>query len=434
MTVLVEGRARLLGEATAASAAVLDALLVGPSGGQALAEILAGDVNPSARLPFTYPSHSGVSPQQYYRKPSSLCTTGRAVTPFHYVDCPRAWEFGHGLSFTSFTYSNVTLSAATIDERTPLTVRLTVANAGRRRGQEAVLLFVTDRVRRVTPEYKLLKRFEKVDLEAGESVEVTFTLSPAEDLSYIGVEGRRVLESGLFYLGLGPHADCRARPDECHAFTLQLSADYDAACEAACDAWAAAGRAGDGRCEGALRTFPAAAQAWAASRPSCMGACLAARAAKGGAWTFDYADCLEREARRGACRLMTRCWNPLLPVNGTVCARLAAGAAATNGTDDTGGGTDPQPQPQPPAGAPASFHIQVDWQTLVTFFVFTTLAIVGLVLLVIRIGGRLIAGEVVAYQNQRAAPQLQQHRRSSSDEMQQSVSHHLYMPLQGDEE
>lgn len=443
MTVLVEGRARLLREATAESAAVLDALLVGPSGGQALAEILAGDVNPSARLPFTYPSHSGASPQQYYRKPSSLCTTGRAVTPFHYVDCPRAWDFGHGLSYTSFAYSNVTLSATTIDERTPLTVRLTVTNAGRRAGQEVVMLFVTDKVRRVTPESKLLKRFEKLALEPGESQDVTFTLHPEEDLSYIGIEGRRVLESGLFYLGLGPAVDCRARPDACHAFTLQLSADYDAACEAACDAWgAAAAAAAAGRqsgCQAALRSFPAAAQAWAASRPACMGACLAARATEGGAWTFDYADCLEREARRGAgCRLLTRCWNPLL--NGTVCARLAAGAGATNGTDDgntdkDGGGADPAA-----VVAPASFHLQVDWQTLVTFFVFTTLAIVGLVLLVIRIGGRLIAGEVVAYQNrhpnQRAAPQLQQHRRSSSDEMQQSVSHHFYLPLVtgGDEE
>lgn len=209
MTVLVEGRARLLGDATARSAAVLDAMLVGPSGGQALAEILAGDVNPSARLPFTYPSFSGVSPQQYYHKPSSLCTTGRAVTPFHYVECPMAWPFGHGLSYTRFHYGNVTLSATTIDEATPLTVRFTVTNAGRRAGKEAVLLFVTDRVRRVTPEYKLLKRFEKVELAAGASAEISFMLDAAEDLSYIGVEGRRVLESGLFYVGLGPEVDCR---------------------------------------------------------------------------------------------------------------------------------------------------------------------------------------------------------------------------------
>lgn len=84
-----------------------------------------------------------------------------------------------------------------------------MTNTGDVAGKEAVLLFVTDWARRVTPEYKLLKRFEKVALGAGESKEVTFTLVPEEDLSYIGVDGRRVLESGDFYLGLGPEVDCR---------------------------------------------------------------------------------------------------------------------------------------------------------------------------------------------------------------------------------
>jgi len=170
VAVLVEGRARVLGPALDQAAAVLDVMLAGPSGGQALAEIVAGDVNPSGRLPFTYPSFTGVAPQQYYRKPSSLCTTGRAVLPFKYIDCPRQWDFGHGLSYTSFAYVNVSLSATEIDEDTPLQVSLTVVNTGQRAGKEAVLLFVTDKVRRVTPEYKLLKRFEKVELEAGEYV------------------------------------------------------------------------------------------------------------------------------------------------------------------------------------------------------------------------------------------------------------------------
>lgn len=167
VAVLVEGRARVLGSALDKASAVLDAMLVGPSGGQALAEIIAGDVNPSGRLPFTYPRFTGVAPQQYYRKPSSLCTTGRVVLPFTYIDCPRQWEFGHGLSYTTFAYQNASLSATTIDENTPLVVSLTVMNTGRSRGKEAVLLFVTDKVRRVTPEYKMLRRFEKVELEAG---------------------------------------------------------------------------------------------------------------------------------------------------------------------------------------------------------------------------------------------------------------------------
>jgi hypothetical protein len=87
-----------------------------------------------------------------------------------------------------------------------------VSNTGSVAGKEAVLLFVTDWARRVTPENKLLKRFEKVALGAGESREVSFTLSPEADLSYIGIEGRRVLEAGDFYLGLGPQVDCRCAP------------------------------------------------------------------------------------------------------------------------------------------------------------------------------------------------------------------------------
>jgi len=71
------------------------------------------------------------------------------------------------LSYTSFAYQNASLSATTIDENTPLVVSLTVMNTGRRPGKNAVLLFVTDKVRRVTPEYKMLRRFEKVELEAG---------------------------------------------------------------------------------------------------------------------------------------------------------------------------------------------------------------------------------------------------------------------------
>lgn len=147
---------------------------------------------------------------QYHGKPSEKCTNLTAAFPsFDVIDCPVEWPFGHGLSYTTFAYSKPALSASTIDERTNLTVRVTVRNAGAVAGKEAVLLFVTDWARRVTPEYKLLKRFEKVALDAGKSQEMTFTLTPEEDLSYIGIDGRRVLEAGDFYIGLGPEVDCR---------------------------------------------------------------------------------------------------------------------------------------------------------------------------------------------------------------------------------
>lgn len=167
--------------------------------------------SPSARLPFTYPKFTGTMLHQYHAKPSEKCTNLTAAFPsFDVIDCPVEWPFGHGLSYTTFEYSPITLSPGpTIDERGNLTVKVRVSNTGKVAGKEAVLLFVTDWARRVTPETKLLKRFEKVSLKPGEGKDVSFTLSPEDDLSYIGIDGRRVLEAGDFYLGLGHEVDCR---------------------------------------------------------------------------------------------------------------------------------------------------------------------------------------------------------------------------------
>ena len=376
VAVLVEGRARVVGTALDKAAAVLDAMLVGPSGGQALAEILAGDVNPSARLPFTYPRFTGVAPLQYYRKPSSLCTTGRAVQPFTYIDCPTQWAFGHGLSYTTFAYSNVSLSATTVDEHTPLEVSVTVTNTGLRAGKEVVMLFLTDQVRRVSPEYKLLKGFEKVELSPQESRTVSFTLTAPADLSFIGVDRRRELEGGLFYVGFGPKTDCRARPEDCTAFTLALSSTYDAVCEAACAAW---GQAVASPEDEALPDV--------LSPTRCHDTCLAHRRQAPESWSWDYVRCLERQVKGGkhpvAWRsLATPCYNPLLS---TVSCPLPRLATLGNGTDDSGTGSDTASDSSSNAA-----KWDVDVGTLFGFIIICFFIVVAIVCGVIRLGRYLI--------------------------------------------
>ncbi|CAN0364028.1 unnamed protein product, partial [Discosporangium mesarthrocarpum] len=110
-------------------------------------------------------------------------------------------------------------------------VTLLVENAGVREGQETILLFCTDLVRRVAPHHKLLKGVKKISTEPGEKIRVTFELT-SKDLEYIGVDKRPVLESGVFLFAVGPEVDCRVDSTECVPLTLELGEDYRPACQA----------------------------------------------------------------------------------------------------------------------------------------------------------------------------------------------------------
>jgi len=144
-------------------------------------------VNPSGKLPLTYPAHTG-DLTLYDRKPSETYRP--------------QWPFGHGLSYTTFKYANLTLSAETIRPGEVLTVHVEVTNTGPRRGKEIVQLFVQDEVRSVTPPVRQLKRFTKIDLDAGEVQTVTFTLA-TEDLMFIGADSEPTLEPGRFKVFIG---------------------------------------------------------------------------------------------------------------------------------------------------------------------------------------------------------------------------------------
>lgn len=189
--VLVEGRPRTFDILDLSRVrAVLLAFLPGPQGGEAIAEIIFGDINPSGRLPITYPSATGDLPLQYYH----LWSQARNYQP--------QWEVGHGLSYAQFGYGPIKLSSNEITPQQTLNVSITVTNVGAVEGQEVVLCFVSDVYRApIAPEVKRLRAFEKIKLQPGEKKQVTFTLDYSS-FSFIGPDLRRQVESGEFIVSI----------------------------------------------------------------------------------------------------------------------------------------------------------------------------------------------------------------------------------------
>jgi len=192
--------------------ALLEAWYPGQQGGPALARVLFGDVDPGGRLPVTFPQDESQlptagDPEKY---PG---TTGGDV---HYKegvligyrwydakDIAPAYPFGHGLSYTTFAYSNLRVATPAVGARDSVRVSVTVTNTGRRAGKETVLLYVRDVVASVTPPVRRLRRFEKITLEPGASRTVSFALA-ARELSFVGRDEKLVLEPGAFEAIVGP--------------------------------------------------------------------------------------------------------------------------------------------------------------------------------------------------------------------------------------
>lgn len=222
---LAEGRPRLLQGLADVVDAVIYVMLPGELGGQAAAEIVYGQVNPSGRLPITYPKDPANIAIPYNHRVTTQCADG---------PCSMEWEFGSGLSFTTFNYSNLSLSQSVFqgscDEK--LDVSVNVTNTGSVAGKETVMLFLIQPYRAISvPEVKQLKRFSKISLAPGEATTVTFQLT-REDWSVfdpqIGQGFKRVAESGDFVIAIKPETDCdvyNEAPTEqnplCATFTLE---------------------------------------------------------------------------------------------------------------------------------------------------------------------------------------------------------------------
>jgi len=193
--VLTEGRPRIVTEADRLAAATVMAYIPGNYGGDALADVLFGDVNPSGKLPYTYPRHPDAL-VNYYRKnlENGNSDDSRGYHPLY--------EFGTGLSYTTFRYSNLKVDKPQLHPGGKLSVTVDVTNTGSREGMESVLLYSSEEYASITPDYKRLRAFQKVDLRPGETRTVTFTITPA-DLAFIGDDEKPVTEPGAFILSTG---------------------------------------------------------------------------------------------------------------------------------------------------------------------------------------------------------------------------------------
>ncbi|MDB5275268.1 MAG: beta-glucosidase [Ferruginibacter sp.] len=187
--------------------AILDVWFSGTEAGDAIADALFGDVNPSGKLSTTFPQNIGQVPLYYNHK-----NTGRPLPEgqwfqkfrSNYLDVSNdpLYPFGYGLSYTSFSYSGITLSSNTIKGNQSITATVTVTNTGNKAGKEVVQLYTRDLVGSITRPVKELKGFQKITLAAGESKKVTFTISNA-DLKFYNSDLKYVAEPGDFKLFIG---------------------------------------------------------------------------------------------------------------------------------------------------------------------------------------------------------------------------------------
>ena len=198
--VLNEGRPRLIADIEPLAKAVVDILIPGNYGGDALANLLAGDANFSAKMPYTYPREINSLNTYDYKVSEEVGTMAGAYN--YDAKVSLQWPFGYGLSYTTFEYSNLKVDKATFSADDVLTVSVDVKNTGSRAGKEAVLLYSSDLVASVVPDNRRLRDFTKIELQPGEVKTVTFQL-PAKNLAFVGADGKWTLEEGDFILKIG---------------------------------------------------------------------------------------------------------------------------------------------------------------------------------------------------------------------------------------
>ena len=198
--VLNEGRPRLIADIEPLAKAVVDILIPGNYGADALVNLLAGDVNFSGKMPYTYPREINSLNTYDYKVSEEVGTMAGAYN--YDAKVSLQWPFGYGLSYTTYEYSNLKVDKQTFTADDILTVTVDVKNTGSRAGKEAVLLYSSDLIASIVPDNKRLRDFTKISLEAGETKTVTFQL-PAKSLAFVGADGKWTLEEGDFLLKIG---------------------------------------------------------------------------------------------------------------------------------------------------------------------------------------------------------------------------------------
>lgn len=194
--VMVQGRPRIISEIEPLVDAIVMAYLPGDEGGRAISDVLYGNTNPSGKLPYTYPKYSG-NFLTYYHKKTDIRDVNWGFNGFY----PQ-FEFGFGLSYTTFEYSNLTISATTLTGSETLAISIDVKNSGTREGKEVVQVYLKDVVATVSPDSKKLIQFSKINLKAGEQKRLNFNLT-SEDLKSIGMNNTWIIEEGDFEVQVG---------------------------------------------------------------------------------------------------------------------------------------------------------------------------------------------------------------------------------------
>ena len=198
--ILNEGRPRLITDIEPLAKGVIDIFLPGNYGADALANLMAGDANFSAKMPYTYPREINSLNTYDYKASEEVGTMSGAYN--YDAKVSLMWPFGYGLSYTKYEYSNLKVDKSTFNSDDVLTVTVDVKNVGNVDGKEPVLMYSSDLVASIVPDNKRLRSFTKVELKAGESKTVTFRL-PARELAFVGADGKWILEEGDFVIKIG---------------------------------------------------------------------------------------------------------------------------------------------------------------------------------------------------------------------------------------
>jgi beta-glucosidase len=195
IAVLVEGRPRIITPLIKHMNSILLAYLPGPEGSIAIADIISGDVNPSGKLPYTYPSGpNGLFCYDHKWIEHKSQNTAKKMYPL--------FEFGYGLSYTTFKYSDLNISKEKIKPNEQLSISVKIKNTGKRAGREVVELYLSDLYRTVSPPVRQLKRFKEVYLKPNEEIQVTFTLE-LKDFLFWGRNAQWIAEPGEFVIQIG---------------------------------------------------------------------------------------------------------------------------------------------------------------------------------------------------------------------------------------
>lgn len=198
--ILNEGRPRLMADIEPLAKAIVHIFLPGNYGADALAELLSGNANFSAKMPYTYPREINSLANYDYKVSEEVGTMSGAYN--YDAKVSLQWPFGYGISYTTYAYSNLRTDRKNFTAGDVITVSVDVKNTGSRAGKEPVLLYSSDLVASIVPDNKRLRDFTKIELQPGEVKTVTFKL-PAKSLAFVGADGRWTLEQGDFTLKVG---------------------------------------------------------------------------------------------------------------------------------------------------------------------------------------------------------------------------------------